>query len=61
MTRDYPLRLRTEVAEALSQYLTDLQADYGLTFAQAVAAIRGGLDNAHTDSDFPGGGYIVIS
>lgn len=54
------LEIKTSVAERLSHVLTDLQHDYGLTFDEAVAVLRSALENAHSDSDMPGGGYIVI-
>lgn len=60
MLEQITLEIKTAVAERLSGHLTALQRDYGLTFDEAVTALRAALDNAYTDSDFPGGGYIVI-
>ena len=56
-----PLRVQTDVAEALSHYITELQADYALTFDECVQALRGAVESAHSDDDMPGGGYIVIT
>jgi hypothetical protein len=53
--------VKLAAAERLSEDIGRLQREHGLTFSEAVEALRMALDGAHTDSEFPGGGYIVIT
>lgn len=52
--------VRLAAAERLSEDIGRLQSDHGLTFSEAVNALRMALDGAQSDAEFPGGGYIVI-
>lgn len=52
--------VRLAAAERLSEDIGRLQRDHGLTFSEAVDALRMTLDGAQADTEFPGGGYIVI-
>lgn len=61
MTEQTVLKSRLTAAELLSENIGRLQRDHALTFSEAVDALRSVLDNAHTDAEFPGGGYLVIS
>lgn len=61
MIDEIATKVRLAAAERLSEDIGRLQREHGLTFGEAVDALRMTLDGAHTDSEFPGGGYIVIS
>lgn len=55
------IEVRVAAAERLSVAIGYLQRDQALTFSEAVTALQMTLDTAHTDDEFPGGGYLVIT
>lgn len=60
MLEEITLAVKAAAAEYLSTALTELQREHGLTFGEAVEALRGALDNAYSDEAMPGGGYVIV-